>query len=74
MTLRTLFEKQVFIRLTDDQTAFICTAKWPLLSRTRRVDVNEPGHAFASPVTEPGSIAREGASDAPRRPPNRATG
>lgn len=29
MTLRALFEKQVFIRLTDDQNAFICTAKWP---------------------------------------------
>jgi hypothetical protein len=31
MTLRSLFEKQIFIWLTDDRTAFICTAKWPPL-------------------------------------------
>jgi hypothetical protein len=59
MTLRTLFKKQVFIRLTDDQTAFIYTAKWPLLSRIRRVGVSEAGRNFAPQVTEPGSIARE---------------
>ena len=41
MTLRKLFEKQVFIRLTDDQTAFISTAKWLLLTRIRRVSVSE---------------------------------
>ena len=47
MTLRTLFKKQVFIRLTDDRTAFIYTAKWPLLSRIRRVGVSQlPGSRF----------------------------
>ncbi|HTW63775.1 MAG TPA: hypothetical protein VME17_04125 [Bryobacteraceae bacterium] len=59
MTLRALFEKQVFIRLTDDQAAFICTAKWPLLSRTKRVDVNAAGRDFAPQVAETGSAARE---------------
>jgi len=52
MKLRSLFEKQIFIRLTDDRTAFICTAKWPLLSRIRRVSVSDAGHDFAPQVTE----------------------
>ncbi len=39
MTFRSLFEKQMFIRLADDQTAFFCTVKWRLFSRTRRVGV-----------------------------------
>jgi hypothetical protein len=34
MTLRALFQNQVFVRLSEDHTAFICTAKWPLLSTT----------------------------------------
>ena len=55
ITLRTLFKKQVFIRLTDDQAAFIYTAKWPLLSRIRRVCVSEAGRNCASQVMEPGS-------------------
>jgi hypothetical protein len=57
MTLRTLFEKQVFVRLTEDHTAFICTTKWPLLSKIRRVRV--AGRDFAPQVREPGSIAAE---------------
>jgi len=59
MTLRTWFEKQVFVRLTEDHTAFICTTKWPLFSRTRRVSVDETGRDFAPQVREPGSIAAE---------------
>ena len=59
MTLRTWFEKQVFVRLTEDHTAFICTTKWPLFSRTRRVSVDETGRDFAPQVREPGSIAGE---------------
>ena len=55
MTLRTLFEKQVFIRLTDDQTAFISTTKRPLLSRIRRFRVSEAGRDFAPQVTEHGA-------------------
>ena len=59
MTLSTLFEKQVFVRLSEDHTAFICTTKWPLLSRTRRVGVDEAGRDFAPQAGEPGSIAGE---------------
>ena len=62
MKLRTLFAKfetQVFIRLTDDQTAFMCTAKWPLLSRTRRVAVNGAGIDATPHTMESGSTARE---------------
>ena len=59
MTLSTLFEKQVFVRLSEDQTAFICTTKWPLLSRIRRVSVDEAGRDFAPQAGEPGSIAGE---------------
>lgn len=59
MTLRTLFEKQVFVRLSQDHTAFICTTKWPLLSRTRRVGIDQAGRDFAPQVREPGSIAGE---------------
>jgi hypothetical protein len=47
MTLRTWFTKQVFIRLTEDHTAFICTTKWPLLSIIRRVGVDGTGRDFA---------------------------
>jgi hypothetical protein len=59
MTLRSLFEKQVFVRLSEDHTAFICTTKWPLLSRTRRVGVDETGRDFAPHVDEPASITPE---------------
>ena len=53
MTLRTWFEKRVFVRLTEDHTAIICTTKWPLFSRTRRVGVDEAGRDFALQVREP---------------------
>jgi hypothetical protein len=52
MTLKSLFEKQVFIRLIDDGTAFLCTAKWLLFARTKRVGVSEAGRDFAPQVTE----------------------
>jgi hypothetical protein len=55
MALRTLFERQVLIRLTDDQTAFISTTKWPLLSRIRRFRVSGAGRDFAPQVTERGA-------------------
>jgi hypothetical protein len=53
MKLRILFEKQVFVRLSEDHSAFICTTQWPLLSRTRRIGVGEAGHDFALQVREP---------------------
>jgi hypothetical protein len=59
MTLRPLFQKQVHIRLTDDQTAFVCTAKWSLFSRITRVCVRDAGPDFAPQATEVGSIAGE---------------
>lgn len=59
MKLRSLFEKQIFIRLTDDQTAFICTAKWSLLTRSRRVCVNDAGRDVDPQVMESGSFAGE---------------
>ena len=58
MTFRTWFEKKVFVRLTEDRTAFICTTKWPLLSKIKRVSVEGTGRGFAR-VREPGSIAPE---------------
>ena len=58
MTFRTWFEKQVFVRLTEDRTGFICTTKWPLISKIRRVSVDRTGRGFAQ-VRELGSIAAE---------------
>ncbi len=58
MTLRTLFEKQVFIRLDDAQTAVVCTTKWPLLSRIKRFGVGDGGRDFGAPAAEPDSLAR----------------
>ncbi|MGD1095105.1 MAG: hypothetical protein ABSB35_24325 [Bryobacteraceae bacterium] len=59
MTFRTWFEKQVFVRLTEDRAAFICTTKWRLFSIIGRVGVGETGPDFASQIREPGSIAAE---------------
>jgi hypothetical protein len=59
MTLSTLFEKQVFVRLTEDHTAFICTTKWPFLSKIRRVSVDEAGRNLAPQAGAPGSMAPE---------------
>jgi hypothetical protein len=38
---------------------FICTTRWPLLSRTRRVGVDEAASNFAPQVDEPVSITPE---------------
>lgn len=62
MTLRTLFEKQVFIRLTGDQTAFICTVKRPLLSSATRIGVSGAGRKLAPQAPEQGSLVPEGVS------------
>src|SRR5271157_2465059 len=59
MTLRTLFEKQVFVRLTEDHAAFVCTTKWPLLSKIRRVSVDGARRDSGPQVRQTGSIARE---------------
>ena len=56
MRLRNLFEKEVFVRLSDDHTAFICTTRWPWLSKTRRITINETGRDVASQVRELASI------------------
>ena len=53
MKLRILIEKQVFVRLSEDHSAFICTTQWPLLSSTRRISVGETGRDFALQVREP---------------------
>ncbi len=58
MTLRTLFEKQVFIRLDDAQTAVVCTTKWPLLSRIRRFGVGDRGCDVGARAGEPDSTVR----------------
>jgi len=59
MAFRTWFEKQVFVRLTEDRASFICTTKWPLLSKIRRVSVDGTGRDFAPQVREPASAAEE---------------
>jgi len=48
MKLRTLFEKQVFVRLSEDHATFICTTKWQLLSIVRRIVVGQVGPAQRS--------------------------
>jgi hypothetical protein len=55
MRIKNLFEKQVFVRLTGDQTGLICTVKWPLLSLPEviRAIVNESESGFAPPVAKP---------------------
>jgi|GEM_PF-2582131 len=58
MTLSTLFEKQVFIRLTEDRTALICTARWPLFTSISRVSVDEAGSNHAPAAVESSSVAR----------------
>jgi hypothetical protein len=55
MKLRLLFEKQVFVRLSQDHSAFICTTKWPVLSRARRIGIGEAGLHFALRAAEQGS-------------------
>lgn len=40
MTLRTLFEKEIFIRVSEDQSTLICATKWPFFSITRRFGVD----------------------------------
>lgn len=57
MTLGSLFEKQVFIRLAEDGNAFICTAKSPLFSRTRRVAIDDSRRDFAPRAAESGPMA-----------------
>jgi len=59
MILRTLFEKQVLIRIADGQTAFIYTAKWRLFSITRRIGVSGAGRDLDFQVAERGSIVQE---------------
>ncbi len=59
MTLRTLFEKQVLVRLSEDHTAFICTTRWPLLLKVRRVSVDEAARDLAPQIDEPASITPE---------------
>jgi hypothetical protein len=43
MTLKTLFEKEVFIRVSEDQSTLICTTKWRFFSLTRRFGVDRAG-------------------------------
>lgn len=43
MTLRTLFEKEIFVRVSEDQSTLICTSKWPFFSITRRFGFDKAG-------------------------------
>ena len=49
MTLTSVFEKQVFVRLAEDHAGFICTTKWSLLSKIRWVRVDRIGTVPESP-------------------------
>jgi hypothetical protein len=57
MTLRSLFEREIFIRLEDADSALVCTTKWPLLSRIKRFGIAESGD-FIVQTIEHGSIAQ----------------
>jgi hypothetical protein len=57
MTLRSLFEKEIFIRLEDTDSTLVCTTKWPLLSRIRRFGIAESAD-FTTETAEHGSIAQ----------------
>jgi hypothetical protein len=59
MTLSTLFEKKVFIRLAEDQSAFVCTSKGPLFSSVKRVSINDAMPDFAAQAAELSSMARK---------------
>src|ERR1700744_1751323 len=53
MTLRRLFQRELLIRLADDQSAaFICTSKWPVSSRTKRVAISDSSKHPADGNTE----------------------
>ena len=43
MTLKTLFEKEILVRVSEDQSTLICTTKWPFFSITRRFGVGKAG-------------------------------
>ena len=43
MTLKTLFETEVFVRVSEDQSTLICTTKWPFFSIARRFGVDKAG-------------------------------
>ena len=43
MTLRMLFEKEIFVRVSEDQSTLICTTKWPFFSIARRFGVDRAG-------------------------------
>ena len=60
MTLRTLFEKEILVRVSEDQSTLICTTKWPCFSITRRFGVDRAG-----PVTRAtaGRVQRMAESD-----------
>jgi len=59
MTFKTLFEKEVFVRVSEDQSTLICTTKWPLLSIIRRFGVEKAGpvnHSRAGPDSAIGRV------------------
>lgn len=63
MTLRALFEREVFVRLTDEGSAFICTTRRPLFakvfSKVRRIAVDESARDRALKVRAGRSMASE---------------
>jgi hypothetical protein len=49
LKLRTLFDRQILVRLAELDTALICTTKWRLFSIIRRIGVGDAGRDFAPP-------------------------
>ena len=43
MTLKALFEKEIFVRVSEDQSTLICTTKWPFFSIIKRFGVDRAG-------------------------------
>lgn len=63
MTVSNLIDREVFIRLDDDETAFICTVKrWPI-SRKTRIFVVEPAHQAFEPTVQKRSAELRDAED-----------
>ncbi len=67
MTLKTRFKKQVFIRLSDDQTGLVCIAKWWFLSRVTRISFRGTGPYYATQATKDAALEGQAVSIPVRR-------
>jgi hypothetical protein len=66
MTLRSLFEKQIFIRLDEAHGAVVCTTKRGLLSRIKQFGIGECALDVAAEVAEPSSGPQQNESEGAR--------